>query len=114
MTIIELPQGCERWTIDDPTKNPPSDQSFLEAVVKSGFLAFTHHGGLCGGQSGNRAVVIIHRGGGRKWEVIFQEHDADVVTTMTTNLQQMTNTSISWLQGAALAADVDSVHAVAG
>ncbi len=114
MTTLKLPQGCERWTLDDPTKNPPNDRLFLEAVLNAGYVAFTHYGGLCGGQSENRAVVVIHRGRGKKWEISFQEHDVDVVTTTTTNLPQMTSTAISWLEGVALAADVDSVHAIAG
>jgi hypothetical protein len=110
MTTIGLSPGCKRWTVGDPTKNPPNDRLFLEALVNAGFLAFTHQGGLFGGQSEQRAVVVIHRGHGIKWEVVFQENDSDVVTTTTTDLNRMTNTMLGWLQGGSLAADEDSVH----
>jgi len=114
MTTIELSPGCQRWTPGSPTKNPPLDGIFLEAAVSAGFLAFTHEGGLCGGQSEHRAVLIIHRGRGTKWEVVFQENDLDVVTTTTTDLRNMTSTMLAWLQGRSLSADENSVHAVAG
>ncbi len=73
--------------------------------MNAGFLAFTHQGGLCGGQSEHRGVVVIHRGHGTKWEVVFQESDADVVTTTTTDLSRMTKTVLTWLRGGALTAD---------
>lgn len=114
MTTMELSPGCNRWNIGDPTKNPPNDKQFLEAVVRAGFLAFTHHGGLFGGQAENRAVVVVHRGGGVKWEVVFQEHEADVVTTTTSDLGRMSSTMLGWLQGSSLAADEDSIRAIAG
>jgi len=114
MTTIELSPGCQRWAPGSPTKNPPLDRFFLESVVKAGFLAFTHQGGLCGGQSEHRAVLVIHRGRGTKWEVVFQENDSDVVTTTTTDLSNMTETMLAWLQGGALSADENSMRAVAG
>jgi len=68
----------------------------------------------CGGKSEMRVLLAIHRGRGVKWEVVFRENDTDVVTTTTSDLQRMTNTMLSWLGGRSLAADEDSVHAVAG
>ncbi|MCA9184328.1 MAG: hypothetical protein R3E01_21190 [Pirellulaceae bacterium] len=104
----------QRWTSGMPTKYPPADELFLRAATDAGFEAFTHVGGLFGAQAANRAVQIIHRGRGRKWEVIFMEHDADMVTTTTTDLEQMTITMLSWLSGRSLTAKEDSVRAVAG
>ena len=114
MNTIEPSAGCQYWNAGDPTKHPPHDSSFLEAVAKAGFVAFTGPSGLCGGKTENRTVLAIHRGRGVKWEVVFRENDADVVTTTTTDLQGMTSTMLTWLRGGSLAADEDSVHAVAG
>ena len=104
----------QRWTPGTPTKYPPADEAFLRAATDAGFEAFTHVGGLFGAQTVRRAVHIIHRGRGQKWEVIFLEHDSDVVTTTTTDLAQMTTTMLSWLSGKSLTAKEDSVRAVAG
>lgn len=104
----------ERWTTGSPTKFPPADESFLQSATDAGFEAFTHDGGLFGAHSAQRAVQIIHRGRGRKWEVIFLEHDSDVVKTTTTDLEQMTSTMLSWLSGKSLTAKENSVRSVAG
>jgi len=104
----------QRWVDGMPTKYPPADVTFLRAATDAGFDAFTHNGGLFGAKSERRAVQIIHRGLGRKWEVIFLERDTDVVTTLTTDLEQMTSTVLSWLSGRSLTAKEDSVRAVAG
>lgn len=104
----------KRWTTGTPSKFPPADESFLQAATDAGFEAFTHVGGLFGAKATHRAVHIIHRGRGRKWEIIFLEHDSDVVTTATTDLEQMTITMLSWLLGKSLTAKEDSVRAVAG
>ena len=114
MTTRELSPNCDRWVPGDPTKNPPKDKLFLEAVVDAGFVAFTHRGGLFGGQSDHRAVVIVHRGRGKKWEVVFQESDRDVVTTTTSDLERLTTTILSWLRGGALTAEEGSLRIVAG
>ncbi len=103
-----------RWTTGTVTKYPPADVSFLQAATNAGFEAFTHAGGLFGAQAAQRAVQVIHRGQGNKWEIIFVEHDADMVTTTTTDLNSMTSTMLSWLSGKALTAKEDSVRAVAG
>lgn len=81
----------QRWIVGTPTKYSPTDESFLRTATDAGFEPFTHVGGLFGAQSDHRAVHIIHRGRGRKWEIIFLEQDKDVVTTMTTDLEQMTS-----------------------
>jgi hypothetical protein len=104
----------QRWSTGTPTKYSPKDESFLSAATDAGFDAFTHVGGLFGAQSDHRAVQIIHRGRGRKWEVIFLERETDVVTTLTTDLEQMTSTILSWLSGRSLIAKEDSVQAVVG
>ena len=114
MTTPELPPGCDTWQLGDATSNPPADAEFLESVRRSGFLAFVGPSGLCGAKSETRSAVVIHRGRGTKWEVVFCEHDADVVTTTTTDLTSMTPAVLSWLRGGALAADENSLHAVAG
>ena len=114
MTTIELSAGCQRWAPGDSTKHPPLDASFLKAVVEAGFVAFTGPSGLCGGKSQTRTVLVIHRGRGVKWEVVFRENDADVVTTTTTDLDGMANALVSWLHGGSLTADENSVRAVAG
>ncbi len=114
MTTIELSEGCQNWNSGIPTKHPPRDVSFLNAVANAGFVAFTGPGGLCGGKTASRTVLAIHRGRGVKWEVVFRENDCDVVTTTTTDLERMTKTMLSWLQGSSLTADEDSIHSVAG
>lgn len=104
----------QRWTAGTATKYPPADVSFLQAATNAGYEAFTHAGGLFGAKAAQRAVQIIHRGRGRKWEVVFVERDSDVVTTTTTDLAHMTTTMLSWLSGKSLTAKEDSVRAVAG
>jgi hypothetical protein len=104
----------QRWTAGAETKYAPADVAFLEAATNAGFEAFTHVGGLFGAQTAHRAVQIIHRGQGRKWEIIFVESDSDVVTTTTTDLEQMTATMLGWLSGKSLTAKEDSVRAAAG
>jgi hypothetical protein len=94
--------------------HPPADRAFLEAVSHAGFMAFTGPGGLCGAKSSFRSVILIHRGRGTKWEMVFREHESDVVTTMSTDLAKMTATVLSWLRGAALFANEDSLRAKAG
>lgn len=114
MSMIELSPGCERWNPGDSTKHPPADGICLETLTREGFIAFTGPSGLCGAKSENRTVLAIHRGRGTKWEVVFRENDADVVTTTTTQLAEMTTTMIAWLRGRSLKAEENSVHAVAG
>ena len=114
MTTIELSPGCERWEVGKYTKHPPADRDFLESVTKAGFVAFVGPVGLCGGKSKSRTVVIVHRGRGTNWEVVFRERDSDVVTTTTTDLGGTTTAVLAWLSGGVLAAAENSVHAVAG
>ena len=113
MSTIELSPGCNRWHKGDATKHGPSDADFLAALVDAGFVAFTGPSGLCGGKSETRSVVVIHRGGGMKWEVVFREHDTDMVTAMTTNLPAATAFSLTWLRGEALALGEGSLHSIA-
>ncbi len=113
MTDIQQMQ-FQRWTDGMATKYPPADVTFLQAATIVGFEAFTHAGGLFGARAAQRAVQIIHRGRGKKWEIIFVEYDSDVLTTTTTDLEQMTTTMLSWLSGKSLTAKEDSVRAVAG
>jgi hypothetical protein len=94
------------------TKHPPADGAFLAAVTRAGFLAFTGPSGLCGGKSECRSAIVIHRGRGTRWEVVFRENEADVVTT-TTDLSGMTLTVLTWLRGGALLAEENSVRAAA-
>lgn len=114
MTKSGSSDGCQVWQSGNPTKHAPHDTAFLEAVLEAGFSAFTGPGGLFGGEFGNRCVLLIHRGRGVKWEVIFQEYNSDVVTTTTSDLKNMTTTMLSWLRGGALAAEENSIRAVAG
>ena len=113
MATMELSAGCERWEIGTPTMHSPVDSKFLEAVTQSGFMAFVGPGGLCGGKSERRTVFVIHRGRGLKWEVVFRESEADVVTTTTTDLESITIAVLAWLRGRSLSVDEDSLHAVA-
>lgn len=111
MATIELSNGCQTWTPEKNTKHPPHDLVLLKAISNAGFVPFTGPGGLCGGKSDSRAVLAIHRGGGAKWEVVFQEHDHDVITTTTHDLGRMAPVLLSWLSGGALLANEDSVYA---
>lgn len=114
MTTIELSPGCEKWQVGDATKHPPVDAAFLDSLTQAGFTAFIGPGGMCGGKTETRSAIAIHRGRGTKWELIFRENEADVVTTMTTDLGKATASVLAWLQGRALAVDADSLHAIAG
>jgi len=114
MTTIELSAGCVRWLPGDNTKHPPIDCTFLETLTHAGFLAFTGPSGLCGGKTEHRTVVLVHRGRGTKWEVVFRENETDVVTTTTTDLGKTTIAILSWLRGGVLSVDENSLHAVAG
>jgi len=105
---------CTAWQHGDATKHPPADLAFLDAVSRAGFTAFTGPSGLCGAKSVFRTVVLVHRGRGTKWEVVFREHESDMITTTTTDLAKTTATILSWLRGAALFASEDSLHAKAG
>lgn len=68
---------------------------------------------MCGGKSECRSAIVIHRGRGTRWEVVFREHESDVVTTTTTDLSGMTPTVLNWLRGGALLAEENSVRAAA-
>ena len=114
MTTIELSSDCHRWETGAATKHPPHDQAFLGAVTEAGFVAFTGPSGLCGGKSANRTVLAIHRGRGTRWEIVFREHDSDVVTTTTTDLGTVTITMLAWLRGKSLSVKENTLHAVAG
>jgi hypothetical protein len=114
MSASDLSPGCTAWRIGDATMHPPADRAFLEAVYRSGFLAFTGPSGLCGAKSAFRSVVLVHRGRGTRWEIVFREQESDVVTTTTTDLAKTTATALSWLRGGALFANEDSLHAKAG
>lgn len=113
MATLELSPTCEVWQVGDATKHPPADGAFLAAVTRAGFLAFTGPSGLCGGKSECRSAIVIHRGRGTRWEVVFREHESDVVTTTTTDLSGMTPTVLNWLRGGALLAEENSVRAAA-
>jgi len=113
MTTIVLSPECRAWKTGDATKHPPADSEFLESLTRAGFLAFTGPSGLCGGKSESRSAIVIHRGRGTRWEVVFRENEIDVVTTTTTDLANTTMTILSWLRGDALSADENSLRAVA-
>lgn len=91
--------------------HPPADVALLEAIARAGFLPFTGPSGLCGGKSESRSAIVVHRGRGTKWEVVFREYEADTVTTTTTNLDSTTETILSWLRGSALLAEENSLRA---
>jgi len=112
MTTIELSPECLTWQVGDATKHPPVDCVLLEAISRAGFLAFTGPSGLCGGKSEKRSIVIVHRGRGVRWVVVFREDEADVVTT--TDLSHTTAAVLSWLNGKGLSADENSLHTIAG
>ena len=114
MTFIELSPGCKTWQIGDATKHPPADNAFLEALTRAGFQAFTGPSGLCGGKSKSRSTIVIHRGRGTRWEVVFRENETDVITTATTDLASTTMVVLSWLRGGTLSVDENSLRAVAG
>jgi hypothetical protein len=111
MSTIELSAGCNRWYKGDATWHA-AQNDFLTALADAGFVAFTGPSGLCGGKSETRSVVVIHRGGGKKWEVVFREHETDLVTAKTTNLPAVTAFSLMWLHGEPLALGEDSLHSV--
>jgi hypothetical protein len=114
MATIELSPECSIWRLGDTTKHPPADRAFLEAACRAGFLAYTGPSGMCGAKSAFRSVVLLHRGRGAKWEVVYRERETDVITTTTTDLSLTTATALSWLRGGALCANENSLHAKAG
>ena len=114
MITIQLSPGCTRWQVGDRTQHPPEDATLLKAVTEAGFVAFTGPSGLCGGKSETRSLVAIHRGQGRKWELVFRENEADIVTTRTTDLADATDAILTWLCGKMLDVDENAIHAAAG
>ena len=111
MTTTLTSSGCDRWQAGDPTKHPPLDAEFLSKLLESGFSVFTGPSGLFAGRSESRTVVVIHRGRGVRWEMIFRENDTDMVTTTTNNLPTATESAVAWLRGGALSAETDSLRA---
>lgn len=114
MPDMKVPEGCSAWHIDDPTKNPPVDRVFLETLTQAGYLTFIHEYGLCGGTSGSRSAILIHRGMLRRWEIGFQENDRDavIIITMTRDLTEMTTTVLKWLAGGWLEVDDGALRGV--
>jgi hypothetical protein len=96
--VIEPP--CSRWEPGDSTSFPPDDVEFLRQIVEGGFVAFTGPSGLFGGKTEGRTVVVIHRGRGRKWEVVFREAELDVFITTISGLSKAVKSAISWLMNA--------------
>ena len=113
MTTIQLSPECSPWHFGDETMHPPADREFLEALAR-GLLHVHRPERLVRRKSAHRSAIAIHRGRGKKWELVFREHESDVVTTTTTDLPGTSATVLSWLRGGALSADENSLRAVAG
>ena len=113
MATINFSPGCHPWNPGDPTTHPPIDATFLEAIAKQGYVPFTGPAGMFGGKSETRSIVVIHRGRGKKWELIFREQDHDVVSTMTTDLPKATSSVLAWLNGKPLLVEPDSLREAA-
>ena len=105
----ELSEGLRPWEIGDPTKHPPVDSGFLGTFARSGFLTYTGPIGLCGAKSKTRSVIAIHRGRGKRWELIFRQLDRDIVVTVSTNLVADAKYAANWLQGEKLHVAQDSL-----
>ena len=105
----ELSEGLLPWEIGDPTKHPPVDSGFLETLAKSGFSTYTGPIGICGAKSNTRSVIAIHRGRGKRWELIFRQLDKDVVVTMSTDLIADAKFAAKWLRGETLHIAQDSL-----
>lgn len=111
---IELAPNCTLWTPENETHHPIMDRLLLESLNAVGFVTFTGPSGLCGGKSEQRTALAIHRGRRIRWEVVFREHDTDIVSTTTNNLELLIPAALAWLNGRALIAAENSLYAVAG
>jgi len=113
MAPIQFSSGCKPWNSGETTIHPPVDVTFLEAVAEAGYVPYTGPAGMFGGKTETRSIVVIHRGRGKKWELIFREHEHDVVTTMTTDLTKATSSVLAWLNGKPLSVEPDSLREAA-
>ena len=114
MCDIPVPEGCERWIPGTKTLHPPNDQRFLESIMEAGYLAYTddHGGGLIGGRSRDRRVVLIYRGHrprGGPWEISFYVENMEVLNTVTCDLEKLIPTFLQWLDGKPLYAHNECV-----
>lgn len=113
MNTIEEANELPRWQLGDPTKHPPEDAEFLEILAKIGFTTFAFPAGLYGAKSETRSVMIIFRGQGlgrkKRWELIFQQYDKDVLVTVSTDLIADSKFAANWLRGETLKVTVDSL-----
>lgn len=91
------PQNCQWWSPGDWTRNPPEDKAFLSRLAAGGFRTFVAEGGLCGALVGNRAVDVIHRGFGRRWEIGFIHDDEQVYSEIVISLPSHADAAVSWL-----------------
>jgi len=94
-----LDPQCNWWSPGDPTSYALHDEAFMTALVNAGYSSFTCPGGLFGAMTDARAVLVIHRGGSRRWELILQEGAEDVLATFTTDLAGASRVAVSWLRG---------------
>lgn len=90
---------CKAWELGEATKHPPSDELFLTRIVETGHDAFIGPGGLFGGESDEREFLVIHRGRRRRWELFLREHQEDVESIFTTNLDGTADVAVAWLSG---------------
>jgi len=97
--LVQPPQGCAWWKPGDPTDNPPEDDRFLRGLAQRGFSTFIGPTGLAGATNEAREVVFIHRGRGKRWELILRAHDADVCAATVIELHTRSNAAIAWLSG---------------
>lgn len=93
--------NCEVWT-PELKSDALSDAQLtcLNAFRNAGFVPFIHrHDVFIGAGNENRTVVIVHRGSGRRWEVVFNKALNEVAACHTVSLSACKDAGIIWLSG---------------
>ena len=94
------------WPFHISTTEPSSNEdsqviSFLESALGDGFLPYDLYWMVFGATAPNgRCGEVARRGGGgRYWEVIFAEHDAEVASHFIDGYEPAANAVLRWLHG---------------
>lgn len=102
---MDLPQCYCRWSPANEASLLSGQEECLTDFHSAGFVPFTGPAYSIGARSNTRSVLIIHRGRGRRWEIVFsdliEEPDSpssEVASCFTDDLVATKNAAIRWLR----------------
>jgi hypothetical protein len=81
-----------------PTLHSPTDSSVLQAVKTFGGVPFVGSAGMFGGVFGRRSVFVIHRGRGKRWELIRESDGVEVETLYVIDKAALSELVLAWLK----------------